>query len=100
MVDFPEGYGFAPGKRRALMQETFTLVIGTFDHDDRRFYKTGRRVSPYEFTEVGVITKETNDAPIRGILLRSESMPEPIEGTLQQVVTALCTLHRMKGHMK
>jgi hypothetical protein len=56
-------------------------------------------VPPYEFTEIGVIKKEANDAPIRGISLGME-MTAPIEGTLQQVVTALCTLHRMRGHMK
>jgi hypothetical protein len=96
MVDFPEGYGFAPGKGRAAMQETFTVVIGVFTRRDN-FFKTGRRTSPYFFDEVGVIRKESNDTPIRGILLGPGEGP-PIEGTLQQVVTALCTLHRMKGH--
>jgi hypothetical protein len=100
MVDFPEGYGFAPGKGRALMQETFTVVLGTFSHRPHwsPYYKTGPRKSPYEFTEIGVIQKEANDAPIRGILLQVDT--PPIEGTLQQVVTALCTIHRMRGHMK
>lgn len=99
MVDFPEGYGFAPGKGRALMQETFTLVIGIFKRRNH-YLKVGRKVPPYEFTEIGVIKKEANDAPVYGILLQSESMSAPVEGTLQQVVTALCTIHRMRGHMK
>jgi len=97
MVDFPDGYGFAPGKRRQLMQETFTLVVGAFKRRDF-FFKAGRRASPYEFTEIGVIQKEANDAPIRGILLQVDT--PPIEGTLQQVVTAMCTIHRMRGHTK
>jgi hypothetical protein len=99
MVDFPEGYGFAPGKGRQLMQETFTLVIGTFGRRDPN-RKIGRKTSPYDFTEVGVISKEANDAPIRGILLQSESMSAPIEGTLQQVVTALCTIHKLRGNIR
>jgi hypothetical protein len=99
MVDFPEGYGFAPGKGRALMQETFTLVIGTFERRDPN-RKIGRKTSPYEFTEIAVVRKEANDAPVYGILLDMETMSAPVEGTLQQVVTAMCTLHRMRGHMK
>ena len=99
MVDFPEGYGFRPGSKAMLMQETFMLLIGTFERRDPN-RKIGRKTSPYEFTEIGVIQKEASDAPIRGILLDMETMTAPIEGTLQQVVTALCTLHRMRGHMK
>jgi len=95
MVDFPEGYGFVPGTKGRTMQETFTVTIGTFSRRDY-VLKTSRRVSPYRFDEVGVIRKESNDTPIRGILFRSGDSP-PIEGTLQQVVTALCTLHRMQG---
>jgi hypothetical protein len=99
MVDFPEGYGFAPGKGRQLMQETFTLVIGTFGRRDPN-RKIGRKTSPYDFTEVAVVRKEANDAPIRGILLQAESMSAPIEGTLQQVVTALCTIHKLRGNIR
>jgi hypothetical protein len=98
MVDFPEGYGFKPGSRAMPIQETFTLVIGTFK---RRYpyFKTGPRASPYEFTEIGVIRKQSYEPVFRGIILGME-MTAPIEGTLQQVVTALCTIHRMRGHMK
>jgi len=82
-----------------LMQETFMLLIGTFERRDPN-RKIGRKTSPYEFTEIGVISKETNDAPIRGILLQAESMSAPIEGTLQQVVTALCTIHKLRGNIR
>ena len=74
------------------------LLIGTFERRDPN-RKIGRKTSPYEFTEIAVVRKEANDAPIRGISLEME-MTAPIEGTLQQVVTAMCTLHRMRGHMK
>lgn len=99
MVDFPEGYGFAPGKKRALMQETFLVDIGTFERDMHGYFKAGRRRSPYRFDPIGFVRKESNDTPIRGILFLVPDMP-PIEGTLQQVVTALCAIHRMRGTMK
>lgn len=98
MVDFPEGYGFKPGTKGLTMQETFTVVLGTFVRRSP-YYKTGPRRSPYEFNEVAIIRKENNDTPVRGILLGPGEGP-PIEGTLQQVVTALCTLHRMRGNTK
>jgi hypothetical protein len=98
MVDFPEGYGFAPATKGKLMQEKFTLVIGTYSRRNP-YCKPSRKTSPYEFTEVAVVKKEAHEAPIRGILLGSE-MTAPIEGNIQQVVTALCTLHRMKGNIK
>jgi len=108
MVDFPEGYGFKPGTKAHPMQETFTVVLGTFSRRDH-WRRTGRNTAPYEFTEIAVIRKEftelaavrkeAQEAVIRGILLGPGEGP-PIEGTLQQVVTALCTLHRMKGGMK
>lgn len=97
MVDFPEGYGFRPGSSGRPLQETFTVILGTFTRRDA-YIKTGRRTSPYQFNEVGVIRKEPFDPVIRGILIGPEG--PPIEGTLQQVVTALCTLHRMKGNIK
>ena len=98
MVDFPEGYGFKPGSKAMPMQETFTVVLGTFSRRNN-YLKVGRKVPPYEFTEIGVIQKQSYEPVSRGIILGME-MTAPIEGTLQQVVTALCTLHRMRGHMK
>ena len=98
MVDFPEGYGFKPGSKAMPMQETFTVVLGTFSRRNN-YLKVGRKVPPYEFTEIGVIRKQSYEPVFRGIILGME-MTAPIEGTLQQVVTALCTLHRMRGHMK
>jgi hypothetical protein len=102
MVDFPEGYGFAPGEGRSVMQETFSVDIGTFDRREPKVYvKTKRRMAPYTFTAIGCVGKGGPDQPIRGTLYKwgGVSAP-PIEGTLQQVVTAICTIHRMTGEAK
>jgi len=100
MVDFPEGYGFKPGTKAMLMQQSFTVVLGAFTPGESNYPRASfRRRSPYRFTEVGIVRKENNEDPIRGILLGPGEGP-PIAGTLQEVVTALCTLHRMRGSMK
>lgn len=107
MVDFPEGYGFEPGGRAKLMQESFLVDIGVFMPNPwqaSRNKTSFRRRSPFSFDPIGHVMKEDNGTPLRGILYNDRAaIPiagPPIEGTLQQVVTALCTLHRMKGHMK
>lgn len=105
MVDFPEGYGFAPNHGAKIMQESFLVDIGVFERRERGgWVQAGRRMnrSPYEFNPIGFIRKENNETPIHGILFMDGVMEvgSPIEGTLQEVVTALCTLHRMKGHIK
>jgi len=104
MVDFPEGYGFEPGGRAKLMQESFLVDIGVFARRASGRVKADRNRSPFAFDPIGHIMKEDNGTPLRGILYNDRAaIPisgPPIEGTLQQVVTALCTLHRMKGHMK
>jgi len=98
MVDFPEGYGFKPGTKRYVLQSTFTVVLGTFTVVDSTYYSRNfrNRRSPYTFNEVGVIRKEPYEDHVTGTLLNQKSGPV-IEGALQQVVTALCTVHRMTG---
>ncbi len=108
MVDFPEGYGFEPNGKAKLMQESFLVDIGVFVRKVNEWDVKSRRRSPYVFNSIGHVVKESNDTPLRGILWLDSgfgpnsppSASPPIEGTLQQVVTALCTLHRMRGHMK
>lgn len=102
MVDFPEGYGFEPGGKAKLMQESFKVDIGVFTRRGDEWDVRSRRRSPYTFNSFGFIRKENSEAPLRGTMFMSGVMEvgTPIEGTLQQVVTALCTLHRMRGHMK
>jgi hypothetical protein len=101
MVDFPEGYGFEPNGKAKLMQESFLVDIGVFTRGVSGWVKAGRNRSPYHFRHIGYVRKENNEMPLRGILFNEGlGVGPPIEGTLQQVVTALCTLHRMRGHMK
>jgi hypothetical protein len=105
MVDFPEGYGFAPTKGRQLMQSQFTIEVGVFEPRKTNYYggysRPGVGKPPYIFDPIGFVAKD-KDTPIHGVLYyRTGEPPIPhITGTLQQVVTAMCTLHRMKGHMK
>lgn len=95
MVDFPEGYGFRPGRRGALMQETFSVDIGVFEWIGPAY---GKRRSSYAFTPIGRVRKMSISTPIQGVLYAGSSIAlPPIEGGLQQVVTALCTVHRMTG---
>lgn len=98
MVDFPEGYGFAPSHKVRIMQESFWVDIGVFSRKATGRTRVDRNRSPYTFTPIGIIRKLNNETPLRGTLYGAEDAP--IEGSLQQVVTAVCTLHRMKGHMK
>lgn len=102
MVDFPEGYGFAPGHKAKIMQESFLVDIGVFTRKRVDWARVGRNRSPYTFDPIGIIRKVDNEMPIRGTLFRDavkdgQPVGPPIEGTLQQVVTALCTIHRMRG---
>jgi hypothetical protein len=102
MVDFPEGYGFEPGGKAKLMQASFLVDIGVFVRRVNEWDVKSRRRSPYIFNSIGYIRRDNNNRPLRGVPYNDIGLGEspPIEGTLQQVVTALCTLHRMRGHMK
>lgn len=101
MVDFPEGYGFAPNHGAKIMQESFKVDIGVFSRKANGWVKVDRHRSPYAFVPIGYIRKQNNETPPRGILFNvGLGVGPPIEGTLQEVVTALCTLHRMRGHIK
>jgi hypothetical protein len=105
MVDFPEGYGFAPKHKAKVLQESFLVDIGVFTRRQAGYVRTGRNRSPYTFDPIGYIRKESNELPLRGILFYDAvkggaPVGPPVEGTLQQVVTALCTIHRMRGCTK
>lgn len=96
MVDFPDGYGFAPGGAKLLMQPTFTVEIGRYEWRGTPFKsKYVRTRSPWEFRAIGAVTKSHDIAVARGILWNTDT--PAIEGSIQQVVTALCTLHRING---
>ncbi len=109
MVDFPESYGFAPSMGRQLMQSRFTVEVGVFRPREVTGYyvssyggrNRGKSRRPFIFDAIGFVAKD-EDTPIRGVLYyRTGEQPVPhITGTLQQIVTAMCTIHRMRGHMK
>jgi hypothetical protein len=95
MVDFPEGYGFRPGYKGVPLQEHFSVNIGVFEWVGPTF---GKRRSPYAFTPIGCVRKMSSTTPIQGVLYAGSSIAlPPIEGMLQQVVMAMCTVHRMTG---
>ena len=96
MVDFPEGYGFEPRGKAELMRDKFHIEVGQFV---RAAHLKRRDRSPWEFKAIGYVYKEGEGAPIQGRMyvgVAYYTHPR-IEGTLQQVVTAMCTIHRMKG---
>lgn len=102
MVDFPEGYGFAPGHKAKLVQESFLVDIGVFTRKRVDWARAGRNRSPFLFSPIAIIRKVDNETPIRGTLFHDavddgHPVGPPVEGTLQQVVTVLCTIHRMRG---
>lgn len=97
MVTFPEGYGFEPGDKAQVMQDEFLIGVGHFvwrgnSHD----YGKKRNRSPWEFRPFGAVEKKKGEPKVKGLFSVGMDTP-PIEGTLQQVVTAMCTIHRMKG---
>lgn len=96
MVDFPEGYGFEPRGKAELMQDKFHIEVGQFV---RAAHLKRRDRSPWEFKAIGYVYKEGEGAPIQGkmYVFGASKVPPPIEGSLQQVVTAMCTIHRMNG---
>jgi hypothetical protein len=102
MVDFPEGYGFEPGGKAKLMQASFLVDIGVFVRRVNEWDVKSRRRSPYVFNSIGYIRKDNNDGSLRGVLhYRTGEPPIPhITGALQQIVTAMCTLHKLRGNLR
>lgn len=99
MVDFPEGYGFEPNGAKMLAQSEFYIEIGTYVwRGTPAKIKYARSYSPWQFNAIGYIA---NDRPagskLNGCLFRSEAR---VTGTVQQIVTVLCTVHRMSGDKK
>ena len=96
MVDLPENYGFAPMTRINLMNPTFRVQLGVFVTPPLGSWMVSARRSPYLFSAFAVVERYSSDKPIRGQLLGPVDTPM-IEGPLQHVCTALCTLHRLTG---
>ncbi len=98
MVTFPEGYGFEPSGKAQLMQDQFLIEIGRFVWVGHEWvgYGKKRNRSPWRFEGFGSVSKEKGEGKFKGWFVPSMGTPS-VEGSLQQVVTAMCTIHRMKG---
>lgn len=98
MVDFPEGYGFAPNHGAKIMQESFLVDIGVFRRSERgSWVQAGRRMnrSPYEFNPIGRVIRDNGE--LFGYIESGTVYGSKITGTLQEICTAICTVHRMTG---
>ncbi len=93
MVDFPEGYGFRPGYKGVPLQGHFSVNIGVFEWVGPTF---GKRRSPYAFTPFGNVVKNDGQQ-LYGYMLSIQAPPVKFTGTLQEICTAMCTVHRMTG---
>ena len=104
MVDFPEGYGFAPNESKWLMQSQFVVSIGVYESRTRNptLYRSkyrnvpGRGAPPYSFAPFGRVVKN-DDEHLYGYMLSIHTPPTKFSGTLQEICTAMCTVHRLTG---
>jgi hypothetical protein len=102
MVDFPEGYGFAPNERlRAWqMQSQFVVSVGVYEkktdpHYNPTIYRSKRKVTgPYVFAPFGHVVKN-DEEQLYGYLLAADHYKTRFNGTLQEICTAMCTVHRL-----
>jgi len=101
MVDFPEGYGFAPNESKWLVQERFVVSVGVYESRTnnptiyRSKYKNvpGRGAPPYVFVPFGHVVRD--DERLYGYLLAADYHDSIFTGTLQEICTAMCTVHRL-----
>jgi hypothetical protein len=94
MIEFPEGYGFAPQEAVGLIQDTFYLQVGLFVRDP--IYR--RNKSPYKFTPVGRVMRDNGE--LYGYIDVGPATGTIIKGTIQDICTAICTAHRLTGEKK
>ena len=97
MVDFPEGYGFAPNENKWLVQEQFVVSVGTYEmkFNNPTLYR-GKVRAPYSFVPFGHVVKN-DEQSIYGYLLGAAVHGSRFNGTLQEICTAMCTVHRLTG---
>lgn len=95
MIEFPEGYGFAPRERAGLIQDTFYLQVGFFVREP-----SGRRGMgpPYKFTSVGRVMRDNGE--LYGYIDIGPATGTKVTGTIQDICTAICTAHRLTGEKK
>ena len=101
MVDFPEGYGFAPHESKWLVQSEFIVSVGVYERATRNptLYRSkyrnmpGRGGPPFVFVPIGHVGKD--DKKLFGYLLATGAEGPEFSGTLQDICTAMCTVHRL-----
>jgi hypothetical protein len=92
VIEFPEGYGFAPQDAVGLIQDTFYLQVGFYAR------ATGgwrRDKSPYKFTPVGRVMRYRGE--LYGYIDVGPATGTMVTGTIQDICTAICTAHRLTG---
>jgi hypothetical protein len=95
VIEFPEGYGFAPQERVGLIQDKFYLEVGFYVREP-----SGRRGrgSPYKFTSVGRVIRDRGE--LHGYIDVGPATGTIMKGTIQDICTAICTAHRLTGEKK
>jgi len=92
VIEFPEGYGFAPQERAGLIQDTFYLQVGLYTRATGGWQ---RRKSVYNFTPVGRVMRDRGE--LYGYIDVGPATGTIIKGTIQDICTAICTAHRLTG---
>ena len=95
MVDFPEGYGFAPNESKWLVQEQFVVSVGTYERkpNNPTLYRSRVR-GPWAFVPIGHVVKN-DEQSIYGYMMGDAVSGSRFTGTLQEICIAMCTAHRM-----
>lgn len=96
MLEFPEGYGFAPQERAGLIQDTFSLQVGFFVRNLNKWQRDKR--SPYVFRPVGRVIRDMGE--LHGYIDVGPATGTKVTGTIQDICTAICTAHRLTGEKK
>lgn len=99
MVDFPEGYGFAPNESKWLMQSQFIVSVGMYEkkaNNPTLYRSKHKNTAPYSFVPIGHVVKN-DEQQLYGYLLGAAVHGSRFNGTLQEICTAMCTVHRLTG---
>ena len=102
MVDFPEGYGFARNESKWLMQSQFVVSVGVYEkktdpYYNPTIYRSKRKVTgPYVFVPFGHVVKN-DEQQLYGYMIGDAIYNTRFNGTLQEICTAMCTVHRLTG---
>ena len=98
MVDFPEGYGFAPNESKWLVQSQFVVSVGVYEErTNPTIYRSKTKGgSPYVFVPFGHVVKN-GEQQLYGYMMGDAIYNTRFNGTLQDICTAMCTVHRLTG---